>query len=459
MKIRTKLALRFALIAGSIILLFAIGIYYFASSYRLKEFQKRLKNRAITTAKLLEKVSGVDSSMLVKIDSNTVNLLFDEENFIYNYKDKLLYRFNEGKATFSISDEILNSIKKNGEIKYSEGLRDVVGFYYPENKPEYVIICSAIDYFGIQEINNLRLILIISLITGIILIIISALFYSREAVKPISDVIGQVQSISANNLSSRLTEEGNKDEISMLAHTFNDMLNRLEKSFELQRGFVSNASHELRTPLTSINGQIDVALMDVLNKDEYTSVLNSIKADIRELTTLTNSFLEMAESGMENSHLIAAQTRIDDLLFIVKREVHEKNKNYIINISFDDTINDDTKLIIPANLSMLKRLFHNLIDNACKFSNDKTVNIIISSSVLNRLLIYFKDTGIGIPESEIDKITEPFYRASNVSGKKGYGIGLSMAKQIVALHKGEINISSKLNKGTTIKLSFPYIIT
>ena len=142
------------------------------------------------------------------------------------------------------------------------------------------------------------------------------------------------------------------------------------------------------------------------------------------------------------------------MLFYVKNEFREKHNKYNINISFENTIDDDSKLILHANLSLLKILFYNLIDNACKFSDNKSVNVIISTSEQFYLIIYFIDNGIGIPESEINKITEPFYRASNISGKSGYGIGLSIVKQIVSLHNGQINITSELNKGSTVKLTF-----
>ena len=454
MKIRTKLALRFALIIGSILLLFSITIYYFSSQYRLKDFQNRLTNRVITSTKLLENVAGVDTSVLNKIDKNTVNLLFDETNFIYDYNNNLIYKYNESKKTFSLNVDILYSIKRNGNIKYSEGLRDIIGIAYPEKNPKYIIICSAIDYYGINGLNNLKLILVLSLIVSLIIIIISALFYSREALKPISKIIIQMDNITASHLNSRVIVDERKDEIAALALTFNNLIDRIEEAFNMQKNFVSHASHELRTPLTSIKGQIDVALMRARDIEEYISILNSINSDIQILTELTNGFLDMAESGMNDHKLKTEKIRVDDVLFYVKNEFREKHNKYNINISFENTIDDDSKLILHANLSLLKILFYNLIDNACKFSDNKSVNVIISTSEQFYLIIYFIDNGIGIPESEINKITEPFYRASNISGKSGYGIGLSIVKQIVSLHNGQINITSELNKGSTVKLTF-----
>ena len=458
MKIKTKLALRFALIIGSILLFFSVSIYYFSSSYRLKEFQKRLQNRAITNTTLLENVAGIDSSLLHKIDKNTVNLLFEVNNFIYNYDNKLLYKYNESENPLLLSNDILNSIKQNGSIKYREGLRDVVGISYPKKNPKYIIICSAIDFYGINVLNNLKLILGICLLVSLLLIIISALLYSREALKPISNIIKQVDTISANNLSLRVDVAKKNDEISTLAFTFNNMLDRIEESFESQRSFVSNASHELRTPLTIIKGQIDVALMKQGNMDEHTtSLLNSINADVNNLTLLINGFLEMAEANANNKPLKKDNTRVDELLYYVKNDLHNKNKNYVINISFDNTIDDDElKLLAPVNLIMMKRLFYNLIDNACKFSNNNTANIIFQYEK-KYLIINIEDNGIGIPANELNDIINPFYRAGNAKNKNGHGIGLSIANVIINLHKGKLEIYSEINKGTKMKVYLPYL--
>ena len=455
MKIKTKLALRFALIIGSILLLFSITIYYFSSAYQLKEFKSRLKYKAINTGIRLVNLPEIDSSLLARMDKITINQLYDETREIYDYNNKkLLYYFNEGKTPFSSTISIINTIKKNGQISYSEGQRDVVGILYPKDNPKFIIICSAIDFNGIKDLNNLKLILIISLVVSLIIIIISALFYSREALKPISKIIMQMDNITASHLHSRVIVDERKDEIAALALTFNNMIDRIEEAFNMQKNFVSHASHELRTPLTSIKGQIDVALMRARDIEEYISILNSINSDIQILTELTNGFLDMAESGMDDHKLKTEKIRVDDVLFYVKNEFREKHNKYNINISFENTIDDDSKLILHANLSLLKILFYNLIDNACKFSDNKSVNVIISTSEQFYLIIYFIDNGIGIPESEINKITEPFYRASNISGKSGYGIGLSIVKQIVSLHNGQINITSELNKGSTVKLTF-----
>ena len=455
MKIRTKLALRFALIIGSILLLFSIGIYYFSFHYRSNDFQRRLLNMDINTGVRWASINGIDSSLLMKIDKNTYNQLYEETHEIYNYDNTLLYYFNEGKVPYNSTADVINFIKKNGQIRINKGMRDIVGISYPSENPKYIIICSAIDYNGNSILHNLKFILIISLTVSLLIIILSALFYSREALKPISNIIKQVDNISANNLNFRVEVDEKNDEISTLALTFNNLLNRLEQTFNLQKHFVSHASHEIRTPLTSIKGQIDVTLMRTRNIDDYILILNSINADIQKLTELTNGFLNMAELGIENQQLKKEKIRIDDLLFNVKNELHEKHNNYFINISFENTIDDDSKLILAANLSLLRILFYNLIDNACKFSENKSVKIVISTSEEKKLIIYFIDNGIGIPEEEINKITEPFYRASNTGGTKGYGIGLSIVKQIVSKHEGQIEITSEINKGTAVKVYIP----
>jgi signal transduction histidine kinase len=454
MKIRTKLSIQFTLIASTILLLFSISIYYFSAEHRTKEFLSRLQNRAISTVRIME-VTGKNSKLLEIIDKNTVNLLYDENILIYDYKKNIqIYKNCKDTTAREVNTEFLNNVKKYGQYSYTEGTREILGIIYPDKNPEYIVVASALDLTGIKTLNNLKTVLVIGFISCVILVIVSALFYSTEALKPISKIIRQVERITASKLNSRVSIGRSKDEIFELAKTFNDMLDRLENAFEAQRNFVAHASHEMRTPLTSMKGQIEVALMNTRSIDEYISVLNSINDDVENLTTLTNGFLEMIEASVESNQLKMQPVRIDEILFAAKKEISKRNTKYNINISFTDSIDDESKLTITANPYLLKILFHNLIDNGCKFSEDNTVEVSLQIDG-NCLSILFIDRGIGIPAKDINRITDSFYRASNVNKVQGHGIGLSIASKIISLHQGTMSISSEINKGTQIKVLLP----
>jgi signal transduction histidine kinase len=232
------------------------------------------------------------------------------------------------------------------------------------------------------------------------------------------------------------------------------MLGRLQSAFEMQRSFVSNASHELRTPLTSITGQIEVTLLSDRDITEYKDALRSILEDIRSLNKLINGLLDMALVEIDISEIKFKNLRIDELLWQSRMDLIKLHKEYIIDIKFENIPLEENSLIVKANEHLLKTAFINLMDNACKYSDNKTVEIIleIQGKILN---IVFNDKGIGIAEEDIGKIFQPFYRATNSSNIRGHGLGIPLASKIITLHGGNMIINSKINEGTSVVISMP----
>jgi signal transduction histidine kinase len=134
--------------------------------------------------------------------------------------------------------------------------------------------------------------------------------------------------------------------------------------------------------------------------------------------------------------------------------MNRRHPEYQINIDYDEKLEDESNLTILGNNNLLKVAFRNLIDNGCKFSDDKRVDVKIFSTKAG-VSISIKDLGIGIPKNELDKVFEPFYRAKNSRSKAGHGIGLSLALKIFELHKGSLTIESQENSGTLITVNLP----
>lgn len=451
MKIRSRLTLQFSLIVASILILFSLTIYFLSSYYRQQEFYSRLKDRAHNTAKLLIEIEEVSMDLLKKIDKNTIALPF-ERITIYNEQNKQLYNSTDESPEAAL--EILHKIRVENEVLFREGEKEVIGFLYTDKHNRFVIIASAHDKFGIRKLNFLRFLLITGLFASVIITMLAGWFYSGQALKPISDVIAQVDKISAGNLNLRVEEGNGSDEIALLAITFNKMLSRLESAFEMQRSFVSNASHELRTPLTTITGQIDVALMKKRTADEYESMLHSILEDIRHLGQLSNGLLDLAQASLDVSKINISSVRIDELLWQARTELLKSQPEYSIKILFENFPEEERKLSLPGNEHLLKTAVINLMENACKFSADKSVSVLLNITD-NGVHIYFKDNGIGISTTEIDQVFEPFYRGQNAKTNKGHGLGLSLSSKIIQLHRGKINLSSQLNNGTTVTITLP----
>jgi signal transduction histidine kinase len=454
MTIKNKLTLRFTLIVAFILLLFSFSIYYISEDYRQREFHFRLKDKALTTAKLLIEIQEVDQDLLYIINQNAPRLI-NEKVVIYNYLNEQIYN-SDKEDTIKISNELLNEIRLEEEVYFKHNGQEVLGILYADQYNRFVAIAFGFDKFGISKLKVLRLTIIIGFIISIIITIIAGLVYSEQALKPISNVVKQVDNITASNLYSRVDEGNGNDEIAQLAITFNKMLERVNDAFNIQKSFVSNASHELRTPLTVITGQIEVTLMKQRSSAEYEKILQLILEDIKNLNKLSNGLLELAQASSDASIVPLKLIRIDELFWQARTDLLKRKEEYNINIKFDELPDDENKLIFSGNEQLLKTAIGNLMENACKFSDNKQVDVNIGFDD-EFILLHFKDKGIGISEEELQHIFEPFFRASNAKTIKGHGIGLSLAKKIIDMHKGEINISSKLGVGTISFVKIPYL--
>ncbi len=259
-----------------------------------------------------------------------------------------------------------------------------------------------------------------------------------------------MKEINSLKLNSRLNEGKGKDELEQLAITFNEMLTNLEIAFRNQEEFVHNASHELRTPLTIMIGETDYILNRERKKDEYVAHLTGLASDLRKMNALINSLLELAQI---NRYMKIAYTdvRIDEVVFDAIRQIQSKyhGQRIIPKILYPEQGAD---LLVNGNYGLLEIAFQNLLDNACKFSNeDIGVEFVITDA---QIRIIITDKGIGIPQGELEAIYKPFSRASNVKFIGGFGIGLTLVNQIIELQKAEMIINSRENEGTTTELIF-----
>ena len=241
-----------------------------------------------------------------------------------------------------------------------------------------------------------------------------------------------------------------------MAHTFNKMLERLETSFAMQKNFIANASHELRTPLTSINGQLEVLMMKDRSTTEYKAALASVLDDIRSMIDLSNRLLLIARTSAEGPVNFNKKIRLDEILWQTQEEIIRFNNDYRINISMDDSLTDSEQMIVVGDDSLLKVAVSNLIDNACKYSSDHSVDIEFRH-IDKFIEVVFEDRGIGISEEDMNKIFEPFYRGSNTLLISGTGIGLPLVNQIIKNHNGKISLSSRLGKGTIVTVLLPTV--
>jgi signal transduction histidine kinase len=307
-------------------------------------------------------------------------------------------------------------------------------------------------------LSTLFRIKIATFIVGVLLVFTAGIFFSRKTFQPLRQLVSKVKDISAHNLHLRLETKKGKDEMTELAHTFNTMLDRLQTAFETQNNFVSNASHELRTPLTTIMGEADIALKKARTNEEYRQSLQVILNEAGKLNHLTSSLLALAQSGFDGKKQRWNLVRIDELLWEVKQAVDELHPNNKVQLHFGELPPNEQQLSVEGNYHLLKLALTNIVINACKYSNDRPVQLSLAVDK-EKIRIGILDEGIGIPSSEIKYVFEPFYRASNTNRFEGHGVGLPLARNIIRLHNGELLIKSEEGKGTAVEITlFPALV-
>lgn len=446
MNIKTRLSFQFSLIVAGILLFFSLLVYYFSYTSQLTKFRENLLDGAKNTAILLINVVEVDSSLLKKIHQSTISWE-GEEIALTDSALNLIY----GNNIQSLSKKVMRTNSNNGNISYfTVGEKDGVCYKHNFNSRTYNVFVLAFDNTRPKNLSELRQILLWSILFSIWLSVFLSYFFSKKAIRPISRIIKSVRNINSLRLNSRLNEGNRKDEIDQLAITFNEMLTNLEIAFKNQKDFVSNASHELRTPLTIMISESDYILSRTRKEEEYVRHISGIINLLKTINALINSLLELAQINRDNNiHL--SGVRIDEIIYSAIHQVKAKyqDRKIIPRIQYPDSEND---LLINGNSGLLEIAFKNLLDNACKFSNeDVIVEFEINDKYINIIIL---DKGVGIPTNEINSIYHPFKRASNVKFIGGYGIGLSLVNNIIELHDASLKVISTEHEGTRFEILF-----
>ena len=453
MEIRKKLIYQFIGIVALILLLSSTAIYFSFSGTRREEFYDRLSSKAKMVAQMLIEIDEIDAELLKRIEKNNPVSLPNEKIIIFDYQDSTVYSTDDDQS-LDISHELINEVRLTDEVRLTQKPFEILGQFYTGQYDRFVVFAAATDIFGLGKLKRLRIILLIVFSISLVVVFFSGRIFASRALKPISDIMSQVDAIGISNLDARVSEGNGKDELARLAQTFNKMLERLEIAFKTQKNFIANASHELRTPLTVITGQLDVILLNARNNEEYRKTIISVLEDIKNLNNISDRLLLLAQASSEFSEADFNIIRIDDILWQARKELLKRHDNYQININFSETIDDESKLKVNGNAQLLKIALNNLIDNGCKYSGDYTSEIIVNNKN-NHVIMNFSDKGIGISEEELKMIFQPFYRARNAIGTKGHGIGLSLVEKIIMLHKGNITVKSEIMKGSNFTLSLP----
>lgn len=450
MQLAKKITLLFAILSAIIISLLSGFVWYFSNEFAFEDFYKRLEARVNITAQI-KASANKSENILEKVRNQYLERLPDEREYIL---EKGHNENSQLKTDIPLPASFYEKINEGKMARYRKENHFYAGKYFGGKGQGYIVIISANDPFGFRELKDLQKILIAGFFLSIVFSFVVGWRFSNYMLNPLRNIIKNVKKIKAENLHLRLDVKSNSDEMGILSQTFNNMLNRLETAFETQNNFISNASHELRTPLTIIIGEVELAQDLIDDQESQARALAKIKDEAERLEHILTSLLGLAQSGFNGKNQPWEEVRMDELLWEIKASVNQVHTESIIEIDFSKLPPDEELLTLRANKNLIKLAITNIVSNACKYSNYKPVLITIENK-LHMLSITVKDQGIGIPQDDVQHIFEPFYRASNTSEFKGYGVGLPLSLNIIRLHRGSIAISSQEKVGTEIKVLLP----
>lgn len=448
MKIRHKLTLYFTITSAIILLAFGVSIYFFSAQYRQNEFFARLKTRVEIAEKIYLEKEMISEEAYGKIREQFLNSLPDETEEVAEltpgWQSTLVYPYPE---------DFLQTLQESEEAYFYNDTIQGTGRIFHLARGDFAVIITAVDKVGIRVLGNLSTIIVLALSICIAAIAILSHFISESLMMPISRKIIKANSISVKNLHERLNVYNPDDELGELAIAFNNLLNRLDGSFNMQKLFVANASHEIRNPLTVILGEAEVALEKERSSADYQESLRNISHEAERLNLLVNNLLQLSTVSEGTTEIKRDDVAVVKLLEDSKREFDIINPENQVHLK----LNHDprlTKLLVHGNAVLLKNAVLNIFDNASKFSSNETVTVVVERTD-EKVVIIVRDKGIGIPEEDIPKITQPFFRAENVRQIRGTGIGIPLTLKIIELHGGELQFNSKLHEGTEVRITLP----
>jgi len=270
---------------------------------------------------------------------------------------------------------------------------------------------------------------------------------ATRSLAPLRWMAEQAKSITHKNLDRRLDIGAAHEELQVLADSFNELLSRLDQSFETMRRFVADASHELRTPLAVIRGEADVALGHDRSATEYQESLVIIQDEARRLTRLVDDLLNLARADAGHVNLRIEEFYLNDLVAECCRTFQTAAGSKQIDLQCicpgDVTFRGDPELI--------RRLVLNLLDNAIRHTPEGGRILVKLETSGSELRIRVADTGIGIPPEAAPHIFERFYRGDQARSRQngGFGLGLSIVQWIAESHHGAVDFTSEPGAGTT----------
>jgi heavy metal sensor kinase len=275
--------------------------------------------------------------------------------------------------------------------------------------------------------------------------------FIRRALKPVRDMARTARAISEENLSLRVDAGGDRTEIGELASTLNDMIGRLEASFERTRRFSADAAHELSTPLTTLRGEVEIALRRERSGEEYREALSRLLAQVIRVSSIVDNLLFLSRRDAGDPLPVDGSVFLDDVVVASTEDFHSLAEERGVGLRLGRI----DRARVRGSAQMMRLMFDNLLGNAIKFTQ-KGGEVAVGLEVDGeRFRATIADTGVGIPPEDLSHVFERFYRVEKSRAKTtgGVGLGLSIVREVAGVHGVDVHIDSTPGAGTTVAVT------
>lgn len=447
-------------VVGALLIVANLCIYYFTRQFYYGSAENYVVSEANATATVLARLY---EDLAVNYSSEVREVI---ENFEKKDQMELMSINGSGQVTLSSSgfspdssynmpdyDQALSSEDGLGVFIGNDGGEKVLAVTVTIPQPSttfkalrFVTSLSVID----DQLAKIMVVVLVVSAAVILLVVATGMYFVKSICVPLVEISGTAQKLAKGDFSERIAIKNN-DEIGDLSKVFNYMADELENSEAIKNDFISSVSHELRTPLTAIKGWSET-LAHGYDEATFSKGMKVITSETERLEGMVEELLDFSriQNGrftlqMANTDIIA---ELDDALLIYYDKAGKEKKT----ISYTEP---EFFCMVYGDKNRLRQVFINVIDNAIKYSDEGAVITINVEKNEDMLHISVSDTGCGIAAADLPKVKAKFYKAN--STRRGSGIGLAVADEIISMHGGSLDIQSELNVGTTVTITLPLI--
>ena len=447
----------------AMVLCFVIVFSVSFSAYCVSNLRVGLEEKARTTTDFFE--SYINQSYneyyqsCIRVAQN-----FEEKNYL-----ELQFISTSGKIVASSYGQWAGEAPKTSDVAEAIATREINSFHgrNPSTGERIMAVSSPMIYSNGEVIGVLRYVtsmrnvdgqigmaVCIAVLLGLFVIsfiLYSSRFFIRSILEPVSEITATAKRIAAGSYGSRIQKQQD-DEIGELADTINEMSDKISQAERMQTEFISSVSHELRTPLTAITGWGETLLAsETMDPEETRRGMAIILREARRLTGMVEELLVFTRMQDGRFHINVEMADIlsefEDTVFMYGKRLNQDG------IQLEYLENDDDIPEIPCDVSRMRQVFLNILDNAAKHGGEGKRIVAQIHRQGASVVITIRDFGPGIPEDELPLVKQKFYKGS--SKARGNGIGLAVCEEIVTMHGGTLTLCNAEGGGTLVTISLP----